>query len=221
MRNGEILEVGNEHTVELSRLHKALRCIEDALDETGVSDLRAEIAGGRLIVENTAGLREILSDWDCGYPVEYGDPVGSYRRLYNRSLDLYVKGLRPYLRQWIHETFNNGFEYYGIVGETGEAYVLRSMQRGKVVLPRLRHVFAAHTHPEEHANPSPRDLSTILEELSIGVLGHCVESLIDGLCIIRVKPVGLDEYIEALKALRKGEWAFFSKAGFIRLARVM
>jgi len=222
VHSGEIYEVTNKYTVRLSKLYSAIECVEDIMEETGTGEFRAELTDDTLVVDNSLyeKVARRLLEYGCELKVEGGNPVKPCISLYLETVELYTRGLRPYLRRHVEETLREGVEYYGVVGLDGVALILRG-EKGRVRLPRFNHVFAAHTHPSLQAIPSRRDLKTIIEGFTHGVLGHCIEAAYEGICIIRVKPVQLEEYLGSLEKIGRGDSESLTTLGFIRFVKLL
>lgn len=120
--------------------------------------------------------------------------------LYSQALDLYLRNVPSYLRSYSIRTALEGIEYMLVVLQNGRAVLLEG-ERNKVVIPSVKTVASAHTHPK-NCIPSPHDIRSLANILLDGGLGASIVSPDCILTIFRSGPFTEDDYL-ALTSLIK------------------
>ncbi|MCD6428407.1 MAG: hypothetical protein J7L12_02180 [Desulfurococcales archaeon] len=120
--------------------------------------------------------------------------------LYSQALDLYLRNVPSYLRSYSIRTALEGIEYMLVVLQNGRAVLLEG-ERNKIVIPSVKTVASAHTHPK-NCIPSPHDIRSLTNILLDGGLGASIISPNCILTIFRNGPFTEDDYL-ALTSLIK------------------
>ncbi len=128
----------------------------------------------------------------------------SLNELYSQALDLFLRNIPSFLRSYSIRTALEGIEYMLIVLQNGRAVLLEG-EKNKVVIPSVKAVASAHTHPK-NCIPSPHDIRSLTNILLEGGLGASIVSPNCILTIFRKGPFTEDDYlalVSFIKNLRK------------------
>ncbi len=120
--------------------------------------------------------------------------------LYSHALDLYLRNVPSYLRSYTIRTALEGIEYMLVVLQNGRAVLLEG-ERNKVVIPSVKAVASAHTHPKSCV-PSPHDIRSLVNILLDGGLGASIVSPNCTLTIFRSGPFTEDDYLALTSLIR-------------------
>jgi len=121
--------------------------------------------------------------------------------LYSKALDLYLSNVLSYLHPYSIRTAIEGIEYMLLVLKNGRAVLIEG-EKDKVIVPSIKLVASAHTHPK-NCIPSPHDLRSIINILLEGGLGASVVSPNCTLTIFRNGPFTEDDLIAITTFMRK------------------
>jgi len=189
----------NEYTERLSFLCRAVNFLEDVLEDAECDDLLVSVEGRGIAVEPVNCRYSVLESIDVFRDqhslenVTLGFGVESYRALYDRVFETYLKGLHPRTLDLLARSRATGYEYYIGVLFDGRAFVLEG-EKDRITLPSISQCFSAHTHPYPNPLPSTADLKTITQMLLSRGVGHVISSFGGSLAVYRVRPLSEEDF---------------------------
>jgi len=117
----------------------------------------------------------------------------SLNKLYSQSLNLFLRNVPSFLRSYSIRTALEGIEYMLVVLQNGRAVLLEG-EKNKVVIPSVKAVVSAHTHPR-NCIPSPHDIRSLTNILLEGGLGASIVSPNCVFTIFRKGPFTENDYL--------------------------
>jgi len=197
----------NEYTERLGFLCRAVNFLEDVYEDAECDDLLVRVEGSEGIELEPVNCKysvlesiEVFRNQHGLESVALGSGTVSYRALYDRVFETYLKGLHSLTLNLLVRSRTTGYEYYMGVLFDGRAFILEG-EKDRVTLPSMPQCFSAHTHPGITPLPSTADLKTIAQMLLSRGVGHVISSFGGNLAVYRIQPLSEEDF----EVLREAE----------------
>ncbi|MCD6324370.1 MAG: hypothetical protein J7L55_04600 [Desulfurococcales archaeon] len=197
-------EVTSERTRRLALLTLVIDALESFAGGFGCRGLRYSIIGGEVKICYSECDEEVDQGYELedavnaglieSYSIERCSEGAKFSKIYEEAADLLIKVSTSYLSSYVVRTQLTGTEYMFIVLRDGRAILLEG-ERNKVIVPRIKYIASAHTHPE-WCIPSPHDVRSWINQFLDGGLGAGIVAPKCRFFIIKSGPFTEDDYVE-------------------------
>ncbi len=198
------VEITSWRTKKIALLTLVINALESFAGGFGCKDLRYSIRESGVRICYSACEEEVDEGYELDDAVNYGlikeysirkcNEGNKHRKIYEEASNLFIKAVTSYLSTYVARTQAIGIEYMFLVLRNGRGFILEG-EKNRVVIPGIKSVASAHTHPE-WCLPSPHDVRSWINLLLEGGFGAGIVSPKCRFFLVKTGPFTEEDYIE-------------------------